>query len=175
MSGLYELADTALKIGLGAMISGLSAYWLSNSQYKRKTSEQRQQQQRMLIEDAAVQAEQIHYIFLKYFELMQEYMHSLQNRYDWPQTRRSELYLVLDELVQGFNNLTAAESKLLLLNEKNLYKSLRKMRSRIVFFRRQFYIDKKDLNEQEALEIRRDVGKMREEFFDALSAKYADM
>ena len=112
---------------------------------------------------------------MKYFELINEYMNATKNRYDWPQSRRSELYLVLDELVHSFNELTAAESKLLLLNEKSLYKSLRKFRSKVIFFRRHFYIDKKDLNEQEAQEIKREVSKLREQFFDSLSHRYADV
>jgi len=142
---------------------------------KHNRAQQRLDHQRDLLEGIAQQAEQVHHVFMKYFELMNEYMNATKNRYDWPQSRRSELYLVLDELVHSFNELTAAESKLLLLNEKPLYKSLRKFRSKVIFFRRHFYIDKKDLNEQEAQEIKREVSKLREQFFDALSHRYAEV
>lgn len=175
MQELIVILDTSIKVTLGAVIAGISSYWLSGMRHKHNRSQQRLDHQRDLLEGVAQQAEQVHHVFMKYFELINEYMNATKNRYDWPQTRRSELYLVLDELVQSFNELTAAESKLLLLNEKSLYKSLRKFRSKVVFFRRHFYIDKKDLNEQEAVEIRREVSKLREQFFDALSERYAEV
>jgi len=175
MEELIVILDTSIKVTLGAIIAGISSYWLSVMRTKQNRNQQRLDHQRDLLEGIAQQAEQVHHVFMKYFELMNEYMNATKNHYDWPQSRRSELYLVLDELVQSFNELTAAESKLLLLNEKSLYKSLRKFRSKVIFFRRHFYIDKKDLNEQEAIELRREVSKLREQFFDALSERYAEV
>lgn len=175
MEELILILDTSIKVTLGAVIAGISSYWLSGMRTKHNRNQQRLDHQRDLLEGVAQQAEQVHHVFMKYFELINEYMNATKNHYEWPQSRRSELYLVLDELVHSFNELTAAESKLLLLNEKPLYKSLRKFRSKVVFFRRHFYIDKKDLNEKEALEIKREVSKLREQFFDALSHRYAEV
>ncbi len=175
MVEVIELLDTSIKVALGALITGLSGYWLSGIRTKQNRNQQKIDHKRDLMEGIAQQAEQVHHVFMKYFELIQEYMNATQNRYDWPQGRRSELYLVVDELVQSFNDLTAAESKLLLLDEKPLYKSLRKFRSKVIFFRRHFYIDKKDLNDKEAQELKREVSKLREQFFDALSDSYAQV
>lgn len=175
MVEVIELLDTSIKVALGALITGLSGYWLSGIRTKQSRNQQKIDHKRDLMEGIAQQAEQVHHVFMKYFELIQEYMNATQNRYDWPQGRRSELYLVVDELVQSFNDLTAAESKLLLLDEKPLYKSLRKFRSKVIFFRRHFYIDKKDLNDKEAQELKREVSKLREQFFDALSDSYAQV
>ncbi|QIZ83490.1 energy transducer TonB [Bermanella marisrubri] len=173
MGELVELLDSSIKITLGAIIAGLTAYWMSGSRVKQHLNQQKIQHQRDLIEGIAQQSEQVHHVFMKYFELIIEYMNATRNGYDWPQSRRSELYLVLDEMVHSFNELTAAESKLLLLNEKMLYKTLRKFRNKVVFFRRHFYIDKKDLSEQEAQDIKREISKLREQFFAELSACYA--
>ncbi len=175
MVEIIELLDTSIKVALGALITGLSGYWLSGMRVKQNRKQQKIEHKRELMEGIAQQAEQVHHVFMKYFELIQEYMNATQNRYDWPQGRRSELYMVVDELVQCFNDLTAAESKLLLLNEKPLYKSLRKFRSKVIFFRRHFYIDKKDLNDKEAQDLKREVSKLREQFFDALSDCYAQV
>lgn len=175
MQELIVILDTSIKVSLGALIAAISGYWLSGMRSKHNRAQQRLDHQRDLLEGIAQQAEQVHHVFMKYFELINEYMNATKNRYDWPQSRRSELYLVLDELVHSFNELTAAESKLLLLNEKALYKSLRKFRSKVIFFRRHFYIDKKDLNESEAQDLKREVSKLREQFFDALSHRYAEV
>ncbi len=175
MVEIIELLDTSIKISLGAMITGLSGYWLSGIRVKQNSKQQKMEHRRDLMEGIAQQAEQVHHVFMKYFELIQEYMNATQNRYDWPQGRRSELYLVIDELVQCFNELTAAESKLLLLDEKPLYKALRKFRSKVIFFRRHYYIDKTDLNDKEAQDIKREVSKLREQFFDALSDRYSQV
>ncbi len=173
MVGALELIDTSVKVGLGAFISWFTTYWLAGMRFRQNRNQDKVVHHRNLMEDVARNAEQVHHVFTKYFEMIQEYMNATRNGYDWPQSRRSELYLILDELVGSFNDLTAAESKLLLLNEKRLYNALRKFRSKVVFFRRHFYIDKKDLNEQEAHDIKREVGKLREQFFDALSEKYS--
>ncbi|MFT6326159.1 MAG: hypothetical protein ACJA0E_001777 [Bermanella sp.] len=175
MIEVISLLDTTAKVALGALIAGMSGYWLSGMRVKQNVNQQRSDNQREIIESVAQQAEQVHHVFMKYFELMQEYMNATKNRYDWPESRKSEFYLVIDELVQCFNELSAAESKLLLLNEKSLYKSLRKFRSKIIFFRRHFYIDKIDLNEKEASEIKREISKLREQFFDSLSDRYAQV
>ncbi|WP_396587286.1 hypothetical protein [Bermanella sp. R86510] len=173
MNELIQLLDGSIKVTLGAIIAGLTAYWMSGSRVKQHMAQQKIDHRRDLIEGIAQQAEQVHHVFMKYFELIYEYMNATKNGYDWPQSRRSELYLVLDEMVHSFNELTGAESKLLLLNEKTLYKTLRKFRNKVVFFRRHYYIDKKDLNEQEAQEIKREVSKLREQFFAELSECYA--
>jgi len=175
MIDALAILDTTAKVALGALIAAMSAYWLSGMRVKHNLSQQRTEHQREIIEGVAQQAEQVHHVFMKYFELIQEYMNATKNRYDWPESRKSELYLVIDELVHSFNELTTAESKLLLLNEKHLYKSLRKFRSKVVFFRRHFYIDKKDLSDREAQDIKREISKLREQFFDALSARYAQV
>jgi hypothetical protein len=175
MIEVISLLDTTAKVALGALIAAMSGYWLSGMRVKQNASQQRSHNQRAIIESVAQQAEQVHHVFMKYFELMQEYMNATKNRYDWPESRKSEFYLVIDELVQCFNELSAAESKLLLLNEKHLYKSLRKFRSKIIFFRRHFYIDKKDLSMKEASEIKREISKLREQFFDSLSDRYAQV
>ena len=175
MVEVISLLDTTAKVALGALIAGLSGYWLSGMRTKQNRNQQRTEHHRAIIEDIAQQAEQVHHVFMKYFELIQEYMNATKNRYDWPESRKSELYLVIDELVSSFNELTAAESKLLLLNEKRLYKGLRKFRSKVIFFRRHFYIDKKDLSDNEAQDIKREVSKLREQFFDALSDRYAQV
>ncbi len=175
MVEIIELLDTSIKVALGALITGLSGYWLSGIRTKQTRKQQKIEHKRDLMEGIAQQAEQVHHVFMKYFELIQEYMNATKNRYDWPEGRRSELYLVVDELVQSFNDLSSAESKLLLLNEKPLYKSLRKFRSKVIFFRRHFYIDKIDLNDKEAQDLKREVSKLREQFFDALSNSYAQV
>ena len=173
MVAAFELIDTSIKVGLGAFISWFTTYWLAGVRFRQNRKVDKVEHHRDLMEDVARNAEQVHHVFTKYFEMIQEYMNATRNGYDWPQSRRSELFLILDELVASFNDLTTAESKLLLLKEKRLYTSLRKFRSKVVFFRRHFYIDKKDLNEQEAHDIKREVGKLREQFFDALSEKYS--
>jgi hypothetical protein len=175
MIEVISLLDTTAKVALGALIAGMSGYWLSGMRIKQNLNQQRTEHQREIIEGVAHQAEQVHHVFMKYFELIQEYMNATKNRYDWSESRKSEFYLVIDELVQCFNELSAAESKLLLLNEKHLYKSLRKFRSKVIFFRRHFYIDKKDLNEKEAQDLKREISKLREQFFDALSDRYAQV
>ena len=172
MTDLYELLDTAVKIGMGATISAIASISLSRLHFKQKQSDLRQDRHRSLLEDVAKHAEEVNHVYLKYWEMMIEYIHALQAGFDWPQNRRNELFLIIDELIIVFNELTIAESKLLLLGEKNVYRNLRKYRHKVVQFRRHFSLDKKQLSESEAQEMKKEISEAREQFYEVLSKSY---
>ena len=50
---VYELIDTALKIGLGAIIAGISAYLLSNSKFNNEAKKEARDSVRKLLSEAA--------------------------------------------------------------------------------------------------------------------------
>ena len=87
MIEVISLLDTTAKVALGALIAGISGYWLSGMRIKQNVEQQRSDNQRAIIESVAQQAEQVHHVFMKYFELIQEYMNATKNRYDWPESR----------------------------------------------------------------------------------------
>ena len=90
----------------------------------------------------------------------------------WPETRSKELTRVSQNLVDEFKKLSDAESKLLMLGEKLLEKNLRLYGSKIANFRRQVYVGREDISEEDILAMKRDINLLREQFYDFLSKKY---
>jgi hypothetical protein len=54
---VYELLDTALKIGLGALISGTAAYFLANQKYNNDLKKESRASVRLLLSEAASKIE----------------------------------------------------------------------------------------------------------------------
>ena len=83
-----------------------------------------------------------------------------------------ELEAVNTELVQEFRKLADAEAKLLMLGEKNLERSLRLYGAKIAVFRKQVYVGRKDISNEQINTLKLGVTQVREQFYDMLSRKY---
>ncbi|RYZ80722.1 MAG: energy transducer TonB, partial [Moraxellaceae bacterium] len=75
-------------------------------------------------------------------------------------------------LVKEFDQLADAEAKLLMLGEKTMEKTLRLYASRIALFRKQVYVGRTDISDQEISELKIGIMKLREQFYELLSKRY---
>ncbi len=76
------------------------------------------------------------------------------------------------ELVAAFKKMADAESRLLMLGEKLMEKTLRLYSAKIAYFRKQVYVGRQDIGEKEIAAIRQEIAQLREQFYDILSKKY---
>ena len=67
-----EVIDTAIKVGLGALISGLSAYWMSKSKTNDDLRRERLTRHHGLLEKSAEQIENFSHSMLRYWALVVE-------------------------------------------------------------------------------------------------------
>ena len=65
-----EIIDTAVEIGLGALISGAAAYWIARLNHDREMEKERTRRRRELFESIAEQVERFTHATLKYYGLM---------------------------------------------------------------------------------------------------------
>jgi hypothetical protein len=72
MVTLLEVIDTAVKVGLGALISGFSTYWVTARKSKDDLSRERLQRHQTLLESSAEQVEAFSHLVLRYWSLMVE-------------------------------------------------------------------------------------------------------
>ncbi|GAB1256279.1 energy transducer TonB [Aurantivibrio plasticivorans] len=165
---LWQLLDTSLKIGLGALIAGVCAWLLV---LRRHTPEMQSRLNRRmeLFEEVSRNVGAVNHIFAKYSSLIIE---STRFGLRWPQARKDELDRVNAELVAEFNKLADAEAKLLMLGEKGMEKTLRFYGAKIAYFRKHVYVGRQDISDEEITQIKRDITKLREQFYDMLSRKY---
>lgn len=169
---LIDVLDTAVKIGLGAAISALAAYWHSKHRDKAESAKEYEKRHRTLLEQVAEQTEQLNHVYLKYWALVVEWVRYEKNKKEWPKERREELEEIKVEFFAAFGSLTSAESKLLLIGENEAYSKMRELGEAVVQFRRSCHVDKKSLTEEEIEEKKNKIKKLREELYELLSNTY---
>jgi len=172
MTTMVDVLDTAVKIGLGALISGVVTYWHARQKENAETLNRLNSKRQELLEKAASQVEQVNHVYLKYWALVIE-----STRYDlsgteWPKKRILELDEVKDELFQSFKYFTDAESKILLINEPEIYDLMRGYGELVVKFRRGVYVGKLGLTEVQINSEKSEIKLAREKLFSSLSKAY---
>ncbi len=167
---LWQLFDTSAKIGIGALISALFMMIIWHRRHSTpKTHSHPDQRRLMILEGISGDVGHLSHVFAKYSALVIESIHYGKH---WPQARRKELEMVNHELVREFKKLSDAESKLLMLGEKALEKTLRLYGSKIANFRRQVYVGRTDIKDETIVAMKKDINLLREQFYEFLSKKY---
>ncbi len=165
---IWQLIDTSLKVGLGAIIVGIFS-WLLTHRRSTPQAYSRINRRLVLFEDVSKDVGNVNHIFAKYSSLIIE---STRYGLRWPQARKDELDRINSELVASFTKLSDAESKLLMLGEKTMEKVLRLYGAKIAHFRKHVYVGRADISDEEIAQIKREITKLREQFYDMLSRKY---
>jgi hypothetical protein len=164
---VWQLIDTSIKVGIGGLIASMFAMMLF---YRRQQRPINAEQRRLeILESISADVGNVSHIFAKYSALAVE---SIRFGQQWPVSRKEELDNVSRTLADEFSKLSDAESKLLMLGEKILEKNLRLYGSKIAHFRRQVYVGRTDISEEDILAMKRDINLLREQFYDFLSKKY---
>lgn len=165
---ILPFLDTTLKLTLGGVLT-FAGIWL----YGRRGAagqEQRQSNRRLqLLEEVATAVGNVNHCFAKYSSLVIE---STRFGSKWPTARKLELDRVNQELVSEFRKLADAEAKLLMLGEKTMEKTLRLYGARIALFRKQVYVGRQDITDQEIADLKASIMEIRERFYDLLSRRY---
>lgn len=164
---LWSLIDTLLKVGLGALIAGL-CLWLGQRRQSPKGATKSNRRIEIL-EAVSSDIGGVNHIFAKYSSLVIE---STRFGSRWPAARKEELEQVNGELVEAFRKMAGAEDRLLMIGEKALEKTLRLYGAKIAQFRKQVYVGRQDISEQEIVQLKQEIGQLREKFYDILSHKY---
>lgn len=167
-----EVIDTAVKVGLGALISGLSTYWVTARKSKDDLSRERLQRHQVLLEESAVQVESCAHVVLRYWALMVELVRYRAQGIQWPTSRSDELEKTKADLFNSFSSMTSAESKLLLLGHANAQRLLREFGELTRSFRRSAFDGNLSLTEDELDDHRFKLLTAREAFFAELSRVY---
>lgn len=165
---VWQLIDATLKIGLGAVIAMFFSFVITT---KRSAGQAypRLNRRLELFEGISKDVGNVNHAFAKYSSLIIE---STRFGIRWPQARKDELDRINNELVAAFNKIADAESNLLMLGEKTMEKTLRLYGAKIAYFRKHVYVGRQDISDEEIAQIKREITRLREQFYDILSRKY---
>ncbi|MGH1484617.1 MAG: energy transducer TonB [Cellvibrionaceae bacterium] len=164
---IWQLIDTSIKIGIGVLIASMFAMMLFHRKQPRPINAEKRRLE--ILESISADVGNVSHTFAKYSALTVE---SIRFGQRWPVARKQELESVSQVLADEFKKLSDSESKLLMLGEKALEKNLRLYGSKIAHFRRQVYVGRTDIKEEDILAMKRDINLLREQFYDFLSKKY---
>jgi len=167
-----EVIDTAVKVGLGAAISGLSAYWMGKSKARDDLRRERLTRHHGLLEKSAEQIESFSHVILRYWALMIEWVRARDQGFVLQPHRAEELAKSKAELFNAFSDLTSAEAKLLLLGHAEAQKRLRIFGELSKQIRREAFEGNKSLTEQKMEDFRTQLLTAREALFSEVSRIY---
>ncbi|GAA6153479.1 energy transducer TonB [Pseudoteredinibacter isoporae] len=165
----WPMLETSINIALGAIIAGVSTWVVMRQkdvyQDKLESGDRRVD----MLEAISSDVGQVNHIFAKYSALVIE---SYRFGEQWPSGRREELSQVNAELVKEFKKLADAETRLLMLGEKLMERSLRLYGARIAHFRKEVFVGRQDIKENDIVSLKQEVATQREKFYDLLSKRY---
>lgn len=167
-----EVIDTAVKVGLGALISGFSAYWMAKSKSRDDLRRERLIRHHGLLEQSAEQIENFSHVVLRYWALIVEFVRNKEKKIEPQSDRVEEIAKTKAEVFNAFSDLTSAESKLLLLGHTEAQKLLRNFGDLAKHVRRYAWEGNKTLSEEQMEEFRSQLLDAREKLFNELSRIY---
>lgn len=167
-----EVLDTAVKVGLGALISGFATYWTASRKTKDDLARDRLLRHQTLIESTAEQVEVFSHLVLRYWALMVELVRYRGQKLSWPPARQAELEKTKTDIFNSFSGMTSAESKLLLLGHTQAQTILREYGEFVRDFRRRAYDGNIALTEKELDDDRDKLLELRERLYVSLGKAY---
>ena len=162
-----EIFDTVITLILGALFGAAAMFYAIKDkleQQKKSTSARRVS----LLEEVAQHIGKVSHVFGKYTSLVAE-VGPNAGRMSAKQER--ELEDLSNQLVEVYEEVSIAESKLLLLGEKKLEKALKLYTGKMALFRKQFYPGRYTSTDDLSTG-KKDTTAMREQFYDILSERY---
>lgn len=172
MMTALEVLDSAVKIGLGALIAGLSTFFIGRYQHVRELEKERIKREFEVLKQTAEQIELFTHVALKYWALIVDWGRFKRNDRSMPEKRSSALDACASELFSSFKELSNTEAKLLLLGYKSAQVKSRHYGELVSSFRREVNRDSHPLTEDQAQAWRARLLAAREELFDELSSCY---
>lgn len=172
MITVLEIIDTTVKVGLGALISGISTYAVTKKKSHEETKRERLKRHHELLEATAEQIEIFSHIVLRYWALTAEWVRSQEQKSNFPEHRKEELIKTKADLFNAYSELTSAESKLLLLGHLSAQKRLRDYGNTTKEMRRHAHDNNPSLTSSEMEEYRNKILNARAELFKELSSVY---
>lgn len=167
-----DILDTAVKIGIGALISGLSTYFVTRLQQKGELEKERRSRQAELLQGIAEQVEIINHIYLKYWSFTTDAIKNKRLKKPINKDKQQERENVKSELFHAFKELTNAEAKLMLMGESKASHLMRDYGENVASFRKVVNTDNEEISEEEIQQWKDKIFELRKQFFDELSRIY---
>ncbi|ATI48417.1 TPA: hypothetical protein I7203_21585 [Vibrio vulnificus] len=167
-----EILDTAVKIGLGALISGATTWKITQLQHKNDDEKQRRARKLESLESVAEQVEVFSHHSMVYWARIVDFTRRKSSGSKLSEDFLKELNEARTNLYRSYKNLNSAESKLLLLGLSDSQQSLRAFGEAVSSFYAEVYVGEHGKPLEEVKLWREDILDNRRIFFEDLSSAY---
>lgn len=167
-----EILDTAVKVGIGALISGISTYLITKLQQKGDLEKERKERLSLLLQQVAEQIEETNHIYLKYWAVTSDAIRYVKAGEVISERKEKEREEIKSELFHTFKELTNAEAKLMLIGENNAAYLLREYGNLITDFRKTVVVAENPLSDSEIETKKDEIYSKRKLLFTELSEIY---
>lgn len=165
-----EVVDSAVKIGLGALIAGTIAFLLSSTQHRNELKRAKVEREFEMLKEVAEKVEIFNHISLKFWSLSSDWRRQLSlNSSAIPS---DSLLNVQSELFDSFSELTKAESLLMLFGYNSAQTSLRAYGETVKSFKKRVASVDIPFDENDINNYRESIIKKRSELFVLLNNIY---
>ena len=172
MTTLIDVLDSAVKIGLGAAISGLATYATMSAKTKQDILLDTLRKRREILEGVAEQTEYFTNAILRYWAAMVELARNRELKQKSTNLVLDKIEIAATDIVDGAKYLSGAEAKLLLLGYEESQNLLRDYGEFCIAFRRSIWPEKEELYSGEIEQKKSEILDKRKLFFDSLRDAY---
>ncbi|HAT1544954.1 MULTISPECIES: hypothetical protein [Aeromonas] len=167
-----EILDTTIKIGLGALISGITTWRITKLQHRNDDEKQRKIRRFENLEHVAEQVEYFSHHSMIYWTKIVDFTRRQENNAEHSDEQLKELRDARTNVYGSYKNLNSAESKLLLLGLSECQQTLRSFGQSVSNFYAEVYIGEHGKSLNEVKLWREDILENRRIFFKYLSLAY---
>ncbi|MGK0500810.1 MAG: hypothetical protein ACJAYG_002464 [Oceanicoccus sp.] len=162
-----DFISTLITFLIGLSFGALGVFYSMKD--KLKQQQQAMTQRRISqLEQVAQHVGKVSHVFSKYASLVSEIGPKVERM---SANQQRELDDLSNQLVDVYEEVAIAESKLLLLGEQRLEKALKLYTAKMAQYRKQVYPGRYT-NSNDATTLRQELAQMKDQFYDVLSQRY---
>jgi hypothetical protein len=169
---VLDIVDTAVKIGLGALISSITTYWVTKLNLKKTADKEKAEKHRQMIEEVAENIERLFALLFSFRAGIHDWVSARNKGVELPKERYESILSTQRSIPSAYKEITSSEAKLLLINAKAAQLLVRKFGHDISDCRKHVFIGNKELKLEEVEAFRDTLLKNREDIFLELSKAF---
>ena len=166
-----EIIDSAVKIGLGAALTGITTLLVSRAQRRHELAKERIQRTVALLQQIAQEVESCFHAALRRWATLCHYVRRRDAK-EPLEDAENEARIASDEFFDAFRDLTNAEAKLMLIGASEAANGLKDLGEAMTIFRRDMRIGAPTLTLDGLTAARANLREKRVALFSELSKLY---
>ena len=167
-----EIADTAIKVGLGAALSGISALLINRQAHNKSLEKENNARHKEILESVTLSIEELAHALLKYWSFILEWAKNNEKGVAASKEKTEAITELRGEVFNLFKGLTNSEGRLLLIGCVEQQKKLREYGALIAEFYRYASRNNEEMQSSELESWRSRILEAREQLYSSLNKSY---